>query len=114
MRGALYRAGHCVVRETWKATNAWDRMRGLLGRPRLETGQGMLIEPCAMVHTVGMRYALDLVFLDRQLRVRKTVRRLPPFRLAGCADAHSTLELAPGALDAAPLDVGDALEWRTQ
>jgi len=112
MRGALYLGGKCVVGEAWKTTTAWDRMRGLLGRPELTQTQGLLIEPCAAVHTIGMRYSLDLVFLDRQLRVKKTVRRLPPWRWAACAGAHSTLELAPGALDSAALKPGDALEWR--
>ena len=112
-QGALYRSGGgCVVSEAWKATAAWDRMRGLLGRPALNERQGLLIERCAMVHTVGMRYALDLVFLDRQLRVKKTVHALPPLRFAGCPGAHATLELAPGALARTPLAVGEALEWR--
>ena len=111
-RGALYRGSECLVGEAWKTTTAWDRMRGLLGRPALAASQGLLIEPCAAVHTIGMRYSLDLVFLDRQLRVKKTVQRLAPWRWAACAGAHSTLELAPGALDGAALKPGDALEWR--
>jgi uncharacterized membrane protein (UPF0127 family) len=111
-RGALFRGSECLVGEAWKTTNAWDRMRGLLGRPELQGRQGLLIEPCAAVHTIGMRYSLDLVFLDRQLRVKKTVRKLRPWRWAACPGAHFTLELAPGALDAAALNVGDALEWR--
>jgi uncharacterized protein len=112
--GAFYREGgrDCVVMEAWRTTNPWDRMRGLLGRPALSERQGLLIEPCAMVHTFGMGYDLDLVFLDEELRVRKTVSRVPPFRWAGCADARATLELAPGTLEKVPLSVGEKLEWR--
>jgi uncharacterized membrane protein (UPF0127 family) len=112
--GAFYRAGNgdCIVSEAWKTTNPWDRMRGLLGRPALGERQGLLIEPCALVHTFGMGYDLDLVFLDEQLHVRKTVSRVRPFRWAGCHSAHATLELAPGTLDRIPLSVGERLEWR--
>ena len=112
--GAFYReaGGECVVSEAWRTTNSWDRMRGLLGRPALGERQGLLIEPCALVHTFGMGYELDLAVLDGSLRVRKTVSRLPPFRWAGCRNASATLELAPGALEKLRLSVGDRLEWR--
>ncbi len=113
-RGAIYRAGSgdCIVPEARCTTNAWERLRGLLGRPALCSGQGLLIDPCPSVHTIGMSYALDLAFLDRQWRVLGTVRGLPPLRFAGRADARATLELPPGALDAAGIAAGDVLEWR--
>ncbi|MCF8173936.1 MAG: DUF192 domain-containing protein [Burkholderiaceae bacterium] len=112
--GALYRAGSsdCLVPEARCTTNVWERMRGLLGRPALTAGQGFLIDPCPSVHTVGMGYPLDLAFLDRQWRVLRLVRHLPPLRWAGCATARATLELPPGALDAAGIAAGDVLEWR--
>jgi len=112
--GALYRAGSadCLVPEARCTTNAWERMRGLLGRPPLAAGQGLLIDPCPSVHTIGMRYPLDLAFLDPQWRVLGMVHKLPPLRFAGRADARATLELPPGALAAAGIAAGDVLEWR--
>ena len=95
-----------------KTTNAWDRMRGLLGRPPLDSGQGLLIDPCPSVHTLGMSYPIDLVFLDPHYRVLKLMSRLPPLRWAGCSGARATLELAPGALDAMALTTGELLQWR--
>lgn len=113
-RGALYRtgSGDCLVPEARCTTNSWERLRGLLGRPPLGAGQGLLIDPCPSVHTIGMRYALDLAFLDPQWRVLSLVRELPPLRFAGCAKARATLELPPGALAAAGIAAGDVLEWR--
>jgi len=113
-RGALYRVGSsdCLVPEARRTTNAWERLRGLLGRPALSTGQGLLIDPCPSVHTIGMRYPLDLAFLDLHWRVLRLVRQLPPLRFAACAHARATLELPPGALDAAGIAAGDVLEWR--
>lgn len=112
--GAIYRAGSadCLVPEARRTTSAMERMRGLLGRPPLATGQALLIDPCPSVHTIGMRYPLDLAFLDMHLRVVKLVRELPPLRFAGCPNARATLELPPGALDVAGIAAGDVLEWR--
>jgi uncharacterized membrane protein (UPF0127 family) len=106
--------GQCVVPSVWRATRAWERMRGLLGRPALAVGEGMLIDRCGMVHTLGMRYPLDLVFLDGGGRVRKTVAGVAPARLSGSLGASLTLELAPGGLAAAGVRPGDRLVWREQ
>lgn len=65
-----------------------------------------------MVHTVGMRYALDLAFLDRTGRVRKLVSGVRPIRIAGSFAADATLELPAGALASMALKEGDQLVWR--
>jgi uncharacterized membrane protein (UPF0127 family) len=75
-------------------------------------GQALLIDPCPSVHTLGMTYSLDLVFLDAHFHVLKLVTRLPPLRWAGCSGARATLELPPGAIDALGLTVGETLQWR--
>src|SRR5436190_17741234 len=65
-------AERCLVAETYVA-----RLRGLLGR-RLKAGEGLLLVPCSAVHTFFMRYPIDVVFLDRELRaVRVRSTRSP-------------------------------------
>jgi uncharacterized protein len=69
------------------------RLLGLAGLERGAAGPGLLIPRCASVHTVGMRFDLDLVFLDaagEPLQVRLAV---PPRRLARCQGAAAVLEL---------------------
>ena len=85
------------------------RMRGLLGRSGIDAGAGMLIVPCPSVMTFFMRFAIDVVFLDRDYRVVKVVGNLGPWRLAS-ARAHSALELPAGTAKAHALAVGDVLE----
>lgn len=104
--------GSRVVLRVMRTTNPWDRLRGLLGRPRLQAGEGLLITPCASVHTLGMGYPLDLVFLDADGRVRKLVSNLAPLRMAASPGAAMTLELAGGALRQMNVQVGEVLEWR--
>lgn len=110
--GGIFRNDVCVVPHVWSAVSAWERTRGLLGRPTLQQGQGMLIGECRLVHTIGMRYPLDLVFLDSRGRIKKLQRNVLPGRMAGCFSAHQTLELATGSLAGMALQTGDTLIWR--
>jgi uncharacterized membrane protein (UPF0127 family) len=112
--GALYAGECCLLPRVWKAAGTWDRMRGLLGRPPLQPGEGLWIEPCASVHTLGMGYALDLAFVDAQGRVKKLVHGISPLRLAGAVGARATLEAGAGQLAACGLNVGDQIAWREQ
>jgi uncharacterized protein len=85
------------------------RTRGLLGRQSLGEGEGLWIVPCEAVHTFGMRFAIDLVFVDRRNVVRKVRSSVPPWRLSGCLRAHSVLELAAGTLKRTAVRPGDTL-----
>ncbi len=86
------------------------RTRGLLGRQSLGEGEGLWIVPCEAVHTFGMRFAVDLVFLDRRNVVRKVRSSVPPWRLSGCLRARSVLELSAGTLERTPIRPGDKLD----
>lgn len=95
-----------------KADTPATRARGLLGRDGLKPEEGLWIVPCAMIHTFFMRFSLDVVFLDKELRVVKAMEDLRPWRLSPWVwKAHSVLEFAAGTLrgEARP---GDRLELR--
>jgi hypothetical protein len=86
------------------------RMRGLLGRSGLEEGDGLVIDPCSSVHTCFMRFAIDVVFVDRDGRVLRAVERMSPFRFAaGGFRARRTLELPAGTIARAGLAPGAML-----
>ena len=86
------------------------RRKGLLGRDRLPAGEGLWIVPCEAVHTFGMRFAIDLVYLDRRMRVKKVKSNVPPWRLSACLSAHSVIELASGTICSTQTKAGDMLE----
>lgn len=69
------------------------RLLGLSRCDRAEAGPGLLIPRCASVHTFGMRFPLDLFFLDGEGRVISVRRRLPPRRIAWQPGARSVLEI---------------------
>lgn len=87
------------------------RRKGLLGRDGLGREEGLWIVPCEAVHTFGMRFAIDLVYLDRARKVKKVRSEVPPMRLSGCLSAHSVLELAAGTIRRTGTKPGDTLEF---
>ena len=105
------RDGQVVCERCELAEGFLDRGRGLLGRAGLARGQGMLIRPTWSVHTAFMRFAIDVLFLDRELTVVGMKRRLRPWRAAAQRGAHSALELAAGESERLKIEVGDRLAW---
>jgi uncharacterized protein len=96
---------HCEI-----ADRPWARMRGLLGRTSLESGGGLLIKPTPSVHMFFMRFAIDVVFLDRENRVVGIAHTLKPWRIAGARRAHAALELPAGTAETLALQKGDVLQ----
>lgn len=90
------------------AASLLSRMRGLIGRKELADGKGLWIKPCKGVHTFGMRFPIDVVFLDQEQRVISVARSLPPNRLTRIyIDAASVLELPSGS--SGTTDAGDLI-----
>ena len=91
------------------ADNPLLRLRGLLGRGELRSGEGLLLRPSGSIHTWFMRFAIDALFLDRDLRVVRIAARIPPWRFALARKARAVLELPAGQAARAGLEVGDRL-----
>ena len=103
-RGTLI-ADHAEV-----AGSGAKRSKGLLGRKGLGPGEGLWIIPCEAVHTFFMQFAIDLIYLDRQHRVKKTRTAVPAWRMSACLSAHSVLELPAGKIQETRTEEGDLLE----
>ncbi len=107
--------GAVIARRVEAALTRSSRRRGLLSRDSLAESTALALAPCAAVHTVGMRFTIDVLFLSRRGRVLKMVSQLRPWRIAGRLGAYATIELAAGTLQSCRVKVGDrlALEPRT-
>ncbi len=87
-------------------------MRGYLVRPRPVLGEGMLLVPCRAVHMFGVRFALDVLFLDRNGRVVETYPDLQPgARTSVVREAAYALELPAGTVEVTGTQAGDLLSW---
>lgn len=90
----------------------WSRLLGLLGRKPLVAGEGLLLAPCRAIHMFGMRYPLDVAFLDPHGAVVATYHYLEPgSRSAWHRRAAVALEVPAGTLSATETREGDALAW---
>lgn len=98
--------------EVTVAATPLARMRGLLARPPLRRGEGMLIRPCNMIHTIGMGYPIDVIFLGRDGTVLAVAPAVPPRRMRAHLRAHSVLELAAGEAARCAIAPGLALPVR--
>jgi uncharacterized membrane protein (UPF0127 family) len=92
------------------AETSLSRMVGLLGQRGLEPGTGLIIFPSQAIHTVAMRFAIDVIFLDRDWRVVRLRPAMVPYRLTGiCWKARCVLELPVGVIARSSTQVGDQL-----
>jgi uncharacterized protein len=93
------------------ADTSAKRRTGLLKHAGLEPGEGLWIAPCEAVHTIGMKFPIDVLFLDKKRKVLKIKNEMPRSRMAVCLRAHSALELPSGMAATMQTVVGDQLEF---
>ena len=99
MRALDQRTGVVLAEQVIAADRFVPRLVGLLGRRSLPRGQGLLIRPCSSIHTLGMRFSIDALFLDGEGRVLRALQTLAPWRVpAPVRGAAMVLELPAGTL----------------
>jgi uncharacterized membrane protein (UPF0127 family) len=102
--------GTVVCAECVVADSPWTRTKGLLGRASLGEDEGILLRPGSSIHMFFMRFAIDAVFLDRDLRVLRVASDLRPWRIASKRGAKAVLELPAGRCARVGLREGERLE----
>ncbi len=90
-----------------------QRMKGLLGTRSLPKGGGLWITPCRAIHTIGMRYEIDVLFLDHRGKVVGLRRQFPRNRISTTyLRANGVLELPAGTIHRTGTLVGDRIEFQ--
>lgn len=98
------------------STGFFERMKGLLGRADMVNQSAMIIEHCGSVHTVGMRFAIDLIFLDKEWRIvsiKRGVKSGQPMVFGGLR-AKRVVESKAGGLELEKLQIGDLLVFEVR
>lgn len=96
--------------QIFPAKTFWQRLVGLSFHQALPAGQGLYLSNCKSIHTFGMRFPIDVVFLDASHHVIDVIERLPPNRLTRFhPDAADVLELPPGVIGEFGITPGDLL-----
>jgi hypothetical protein len=106
----LRRGEHTLIAQLEIAESFAARAKGLLGRQSLGEEQALWIKPSNSIHTFFMKFAIDVIFLDRSLKVRKTFQNVRPGRLIlPVWAAASVIELKAGFLQKNPVHLGEQL-----
>jgi uncharacterized membrane protein (UPF0127 family) len=95
------------------ADSALTRLVGLLRDKTLEYGDGLWIKPCNSIHSIGMKFKFDAIFLDKDLRVVHLMSEMKPWRISKIVfSAQSVLELPAGLISQTVTKLGDQFEMR--
>ena len=104
-------SGAIIIERLTIADRFWSRLCGLQFRRPLPQGEGILLVPCASIHTMWMRFAIDVAMLDRTGKVMSLHRAVRPWRIVSAPrGTHAVLETSAGNL---PLSPGDILALRS-
>lgn len=91
------------------ANDFFTRLKGLLGTRLLESGKGLIIRPCNSIHTVGMKYAIDVLFMDKYDQVLKIAMFMPAGKFSICRNSSYVVELPAGVIATTGTSLGDRL-----
>ena len=94
------------------ADTSAKRRTGLLKHTSLPQGEGLWIAPCEAVHTFGMNFPIDVLFLNKKKQIVKIRKDMVKRRMSFCLTAHSVLELPAGTVDRTGTQSGDQLEFQ--
>lgn len=101
-----------IVSKVYFASSFLQRFLGLLAIRPLKDSEGLLIRNCNSIHTMFMKYSIDVVFIDINDRVVAVIKDLHPFRFSPyIRKAFSVLELKAGTADKASIKIGDLIDF---
>ena len=89
----------------------WDRLIGLIGTSFLAKNQGLLISPCNSIHMIGMKFPIDVIYVDKNLEIIKVVEGVRPwYGWSVCLKADSVIELGKGTVSDNNIHVGEKIK----
>lgn len=100
-----------IVKNLFLANSFWSRMKGLMWKKDLTEDEGLVLVPCNSVHSMFMRFPIDLLFLSREFKVIKIIERFKPWRATPIIrDCYQIVELKAGVVSKKGVSVKDELE----
>jgi len=111
MKAVNLRNGRELASNVLVADSLLTRLKGLLGKENMQSGECLWIKPCMSIHTLAMKFPIDVIFLNRKRRVIAVVKNIGPNRCTRLYPrAASVLELQAGIIEATATEIGDEIE----
>lgn len=102
--------GIVIASKAQIAASMGQRMKGLLGRKGLAPDEALVLKPCSSIHTLFMRFPIDVLFLDKNVQIIRVIQNMPPYRLSPFVWAsHLAIELPAGKISQTNTQIGDRL-----
>jgi uncharacterized protein len=99
-----------LVEKVVLANTPFARIRGLLGKKKLDIGEGIILSPCTSIHTFFMQFPIDILFVDKNNKVIKAISSLKPFRLTTVYfKAAFAIEIPAGTISSTSTHEGNEL-----
>ena len=101
-----------LAERAWRAVTLRERMKGLLGKDKLEEGRALLISPCTSIHSFFMRFRFDAAFVDPDGVVLHMIHSMKKWRMSKwVARARGVIEFPAGVLERSGTQRGDKLKF---
>ena len=107
----IYREDALLWQKVLVANSFFSRLIGLLNRSSIEPSEGLFFKKAPAIHTIGMRFPIDILFLDASRSVAKVLRQVKPNRILPYITSQYTIELAAGQSDEKKIRTGEILRW---
>ena len=105
--------GAVIAQQAKLTVSFGQRMKGLLGQDSLAANEALIIKPCSSIHTFFMRFAIDVLFLDKNMQIVRLIQNMPPNRLSPIVWASKmAIELPAGKISQTNTQVGDKVVFR--
>ena len=93
------------------ADSFFDRLKGLLGKAKLQEGEGLILSPCNAIHCIGMRFAIDVIFMNKHKQIIWIRENMKPGTREVKMNAVFVLEVASGVVKEKGIGIGYVLSW---
>lgn len=105
--------GVVIAQQARVGTSLGQRLKGLLGKANLLPDGALILNPCSSIHTFFMRFTIDVLFLDKQMRIIKIIQNMPAYRFSPIVwGSQMTIELPAGKIAQSSTQIGDLLEFK--
>ena len=102
--------GNVLFPETMEAVSFWQSFMGLMGKPAISCEEALVFYRTNSIHTFFMRFSIDLIYFDVNLKVVKVVPNLKPWRVSFCREAYGVIEVLGGEAEAKGVKIGQSLK----
>lgn len=113
MKAFLSKNNQLIADKVSIADNFFSRSIGLLNKTHLNNGEALLIKPCNSIHCIGMKFSIDVIFLDKNNKIVCLIKKMKPFSISNIVfSSNKVLELKEGTIEKFDIKLDDVITFQ--